>query len=268
MPSDPHSSTIDFSGTTDDVPVILVTGGARGIGKGIATYLLGAGCRVVILDILRKEGEALVRKLAGQGDIRFIRADISDEEQVVKAVNRIGNWFGCLNGVVNNAAIAEPYTGPFECLALEDWQNYLDVNLTGTFLVCRETIALLRQSRGAMVNIASTRWLQSEPQSEAYAATKGGVVSLTHALAITLSGQVRVNCISPGWIAVDTGSESNHEKPVHLTETCHRQHPAGRVGQTDDIAAMVKHLLSPEAGFITGQNIVIDGGMTRKMVYE
>ena len=250
------------------VPVILVTGGARGIGKGVASYLLSAGHRVVILDRLRDEGESLARDLAGQGDIRFIRADVSDEEQVARAVARVRNWFGCLHGVVNNAAIAEPYTGPFEYLALDDWQHYLDVNLTGTFLVCRETISLLRQNRGAIVNIASTRWLQSEPQTEAYAASKGAIVSLTHALAMTLSGQVRVNCISPGWIAVDEVSESGHVKPVHLTETCHQQHPAGRVGEPDDIASMVKFLLSSESGFITGQNFVIDGGMTKKMVYE
>ncbi|CAM3630934.1 SDR family oxidoreductase [Parendozoicomonas haliclonae] len=249
-------------------PVILVTGGARGIGKGISSYLLGCGYRVVMLDILREDGERLARDLAHLGDIRFIRADVADEDQVSSAINRIRNWFGYLNGVVNNAAIAEPYTGPLEFLALEDWQSYIDVNVTGTFLISRATIPLLQQSQGAIVNIASTRWLQSEPQSEAYAASKGAIVSFTHALAISLSGQVRVNCISPGWIAVDAVSENGHLKPVHLTETCHRQHPAGRVGRPDDIASMVKFLLSNESGFITGQNFVIDGGMTRKMVYE
>ncbi|MTI13656.1 SDR family oxidoreductase [Sansalvadorimonas verongulae] len=249
-------------------PVVLVTGGARGIGKGIATYLLAQGYRVVILDCLRKDGEELVCQLACEGDIRFIRADVSDEEQVNKSLTRVQNWFGCLHGLVNNAAIAEPYTGPFEFLALEDWQQYLDINLTGPFLVTRAALPMLRLSNGAIVNIASTRWLQSEPQSEAYAATKGGVVSLTHALAISLSGQVRVNCISPGWIDVGSGSFSEHEKPMHLTETCHNQHPAGRVGKADDIAVMVEFLLSPKAGFITGQNLVIDGGMTRKMIYE
>ena len=252
----------------DDRPVVLVTGGARGIGKGIAIWLLEQGYQVVILDCLRNEGEELVRQLAPLGDIRFIRADISDEEQVNKALTRIQNWFGSLSGLVNNAAIAEPYTGPFEFLALEDWQQYLDVNLTGTFLVTRAALPMLRLSQGSVINIASTRWLQSEPQSEAYAATKGAIVSLTHALAITMSGQVRVNCISPGWIDVSSEGSGNHDKPVHLTETCHNQHPAGRVGKAEDIAAMVEYLLSDKAEFITGQNFVIDGGMTRKMVYE
>ncbi len=251
-----------------EAPVVLVTGGARGIGQGMARYLLGAGYHVVIFDRLRDEGEALVRNLAAQGDIRFIRADISDESQVKRAVSRIGNWFSRLNAVVNNAAIAEPYTGPFEYLALEDWQHYLDVNLTGAFLICRESIQMLRQSQGAIVNIASTRWLQSEPQSEAYAASKGGLVSLTHALAITLSGQVRVNCVSPGWIEVSHLRGDDSIKPVHLTETCHNQHPAGRVGEADDVSSLVEFLISPRSSFITGQNIVVDGGMTCKMVYE
>lgn len=252
----------------DDKPVVLVTGGARGIGKGIATWLLEQEYQVVILDCLRNEGEELVRQLASRGDIRFIRADISDEEQVSKALTRIRNWFGSLYGVINNAAIAEPYTGPFEFLALEDWQQYLDVNLTGTFLVTRAALPMLRLSQGVVINIASTRWLQSEPQSEAYAATKGAIVSLTHALAITMSGQVRVNSISPGWIDVDSDGSNEHDKPLHLTETCHNQHPAGRVGKAADIAAMVEYLLSDKAEFITGQNFVVDGGMTRKMVYE
>ncbi|MCL6271088.1 SDR family oxidoreductase [Sansalvadorimonas sp. 2012CJ34-2] len=249
-------------------PVILVTGGVRGIGQGVARYLLKEGYRVVIMDCLREEGEKLARSLACDGDIRFIRGDVSDEHQVQKGISRIGNWFGRLDGVVNNAAIAEPYSGPFEYLALEDWQHYLNINLTGAFLVCRESVELLRQSKGAIVNVASTRWLQSEPQCEAYAASKGGLVALTHALAITFSGQVRVNCISPGWIEVSHLRGDEGMKPVHLTETCHNQHPAGRVGQVRDVAGMVEFLLSDKSGFITGQNFVVDGGMTRKMVYE
>ncbi len=259
--------SVDQSAGLSLASVILVTGGVRGIGKSIAMTLLDAGHRVVILDVLRDEGERLIRTLAPRGDIRFIRADVGNEEQVKKALARVRNWFGHLNGVVNNAGISDPCSGPLEYLSLEDWQHYINVNLTGTFLVCRESVAMLRQSKGAIVNIASTRWLQSEPQSEAYAASKGGVVSMTHAMAVSLSGEVRVNCISPGWIAVDTISRDGQIEPAELTETCHSQHLAGRVGQTDDIANMVKFLLSPKSGFITGQNFVIDGGMTKKMIY-
>ena len=116
----------------------------------------------------------------------------------------------------------------------------------------------LRRARGAIVNIASTRAVQSEPQTEAYAAAKGGMVALTHALAISLGPQVRVNCVSPGWI--DTGK-------TKLRRVDHEQHPVGRVGRPEDVAQLVAFLLSDAAGFATGQDYILDGGMTRKMIY-
>jgi NAD(P)-dependent dehydrogenase (short-subunit alcohol dehydrogenase family) len=118
-----------------------------------------------------------------------------------------------------------------------------------------------------MPEIASTRALQSEPNGEAYAASKGGVVSLTHALAVSLGSDVRVNAISPGWIEVrDRQQKSRREEPVP-SEADRMQHPAGRVGVPEDIASLVGYLLSPDAGFVTGQNFVVDGGMTKKMIY-
>ena len=236
-------------------PVALVTGGARGVGRGIAHCLLNAGWRVVVADVLKAESEALLPT----NKIEYICTDISNEEQIAKLFAHIKSVYGSLNGVVNNAAIANPYTGAVETLALEEWQRFINTNLTGTFLVGRAAIPLLRATRGAMVNIASTRWQQSEPHCEAYAATKGGVVAMTHALALSLSGQVRVNCISPGWIATDHSSLSPND---------HHQHPAGRVGKPEDIGNMVEFLLSEKSGFITGQNFVIDGGMTKKMMYD
>ena len=236
-------------------PLALVTGGARGVGRGIAHCLLNAGWRVVVADVLKAESEALLPT----NKIEYICTDISNEEQIAKLFAHIKSVYGSLNGVVNNAAIANPYTGAVETLALEEWQRFINTNLTGTFLVGRAAIPLLRATRGAMVNIASTRWQQSEPHCEAYAATKGGVVAMTHALALSLSGQVRVNCISPGWIATDHSSLSPND---------HHQHPAGRVGKPEDIGNMVEFLLSEKSGFITGQNFVIDGGMTKKMMYD
>jgi NAD(P)-dependent dehydrogenase (short-subunit alcohol dehydrogenase family) len=122
-------------------------------------------------------------------------------------------------------------------------------------------VPVLRRAGGAaaIVNIASTRALQSEPNTEAYAASKGGIVALTHALAVSLGPAVRVNCISPGWIDV---------RASQLSDQDHAQHPVGRVGKPLDIAKLVLFLLSEDAGFITGQNFVVDGGMTRKMIYE
>lgn len=245
---------IDNSTKTSS-PVALVTGGARGVGKGIAHCLLNAGWRVIIADVLKPESDALL----SPDTIEYVCTDISNEEQVANLFEHINSVYGNLNGVVNNAAIANPYTGTMETLALKEWQRFIDTNLTGTFLVGRAAIPLLRASRGAMVNIASTRWQQSEPHCEAYAATKGGVVAMTHALALSLSGQVRVNCISPGWIATDHSSLSPND---------HHQHPAGRVGRPEDIGNMVEFLLSEKSGFITGQNFVIDGGMTKKMIYD
>ena len=249
-------------------PVVLVTGGAQGIGRGITAYFLAKGYSVVVADSDREAGEELMGLLSRQGDVRFIRTDVSSEESVQRCIARVQHWFGGLDGLVNNAGIADPYTGPLEYLDLEDWQRIIDVNLTGVFLMVRQALGLLRVRHGAIVNIASTRYLQSEPQTEAYAASKGGVVALTHALAVSLSGQIRVNCISPGWIEVGELQKARSRRPVHLTETCHQQHPVGRVGEAQDVASLVHFLLSDEAGFMTGQNIILDGGMTRKMVYE
>jgi NAD(P)-dependent dehydrogenase (short-subunit alcohol dehydrogenase family) len=141
-------------------------------------------------------------------------------------------------------------------------------NLTGMFLTTKHAAAELRKGRGAIVNIASTRALQSEPNTEAYAASKGGIVALTHALAMSLGPAVRVNCISPGWIDVSEWKKPSQRKAAELRPEDHAQHPAGRVGTPLDIGKLALYLLSSDAGFITGQNFVVDGGMTRKMIYE
>jgi len=120
---------------------------------------------------------------------------------------------------------------------------------------------------GAIINIASTRALMSEPDTESYSASKGGLAALTHALAISFGPEVRVNCISPGWIDVSAWQKHNRRRPEALSEADHEQHPAGRVGRVEDVAAMAVFLASEESGFITCQNFVVDGGMTKKMIY-
>jgi NAD(P)-dependent dehydrogenase (short-subunit alcohol dehydrogenase family) len=142
------------------------------------------------------------------------------------------------------------------------------VNLTGAFLMAKHAAPHLRQVRGAIVNVASTRALQSEANTEAYSASKGGLVALTHALAVSLGPDVRINCVSPGWIDVSGWQKVANRKPATLSDADHAQHPAGRVGTPEDIAEMVAYLLSDAAGFVTGQNFVVDGGMTKKMIYE
>jgi NAD(P)-dependent dehydrogenase (short-subunit alcohol dehydrogenase family) len=232
----------------------IVTGGGHGIGKAIVFKLLDEGCRVMVLESNRAWIEALEHK---ENDRLFpFLCDVGVPEEVEQTVKIAGQQFGCIDYVVNNAGIS--CFKPIENVTVEDWNRVLSVNLGSIFYLIKSVKPLLSE-HSAIVNIASTRALMSEPDSEAYAATKGGIVALTHALSISLSPKTRVNCISPGWIEV------NHYE--NLSEADHLQQPVGRVGLVNDIAEAAAFLLNEKAGFITGQNIVIDGGMTKKMIY-
>ena len=243
-------------------PVALVTGGAQGIGRGIAYHLHTRGYAVVVADIDAEAGAE-----CAQWDLDFVRTDMGDETSVADCVAQTLDRYGRLDALVNNAGIADPANGPVEQLSLEHWNRVIGVNLTGCFLGVKHAAAALRAAHGAVVNIASTRALQSEPDTEAYAASKGGIVALTHALAVSLGPDIRVNCISPGWIEVRDWQKEARAQTPDLSPEDHVQHPAGRVGRPADIASLAHFLLSAEAGFITGQNFVVDGGMTRKMIY-
>ncbi len=224
----------------------LVTGGGRGIGRAVAARLLADGWQVVVAD----------READGPAGCRSVRVDVGDEGQVRALVAGIGAGEGRLDALVCNAGFG--ITKPLGQLSLAEWSSVLATNLTSTFLLARAGEAMLRTAKGAIVTIASTRAHQSEPDSEAYAASKGGLVALTHALAASFAGDIRVNCVSPGWILTKGPAPSAADDA---------QHWAGRVGRVEDIAAAVAFLLGGEAGFITGAELVVDGGMSRKMIY-
>ena len=221
-----------------DRPVALVTGGAHGIGAAIAARLTRDGFQVVVADM--RPGT-------------HVQCDVSDETAVNALIGGIGPRLDaliCNAGVSANKPIAE--------LSLAEWSRVVATNLTSTFLLVRAAERLLRAARGSVVTIASTRAHMSEANTEAYSASKGGLVALTHALSISLAPDVRVNCVSPGWIFT---------KGQPLCDADHAFHPAGRVGTPEDVAGLVAFLVGPECGFITGAEFIVDGGVTRKMIY-
>ena len=237
-------------------PVALITGGAKGIGRAIARHLLASGWHVAIIDLANS---GLRRVLARDRDILAIEGDVREEHTASDAVAATIHRFHHLDAVVSNAGIM--VRKPLRRLTLAEWHRVLETNLTATFLLARAAEKPLRKARGAIVTIASTRASMSEPNTESYSASKGGLLALTHALAMSLAPEVRVNCVSPGWI--ETRDYSG------LRRKDHKQHPAGRVGRPGDVAEIVSWLLDGKrSGFVTGANFVIDGGMTRKMIYE
>ncbi len=251
-----------------DHPVVHVTGAARGVGFAVAQWLISRGRQVTISDIDTAAGEEAAEALAGETPVVFHKVDVRDESEASACIRDIVDRFGRLDALVNNAGIATPWHGPVEELSLDSWRAVIDTNLTGAFIMTKYAAPHLRASKGSIVNIASTRALQSEPDGEPYAASKGGILSLTHALAMSLGPDVRVNSISPGWIEVSHLRPQSEARHVELREADHSQHAAGRVGMGSDIGAAVAFLISPDAGFITAENLVVDGGMVRKMVYR
>jgi NAD(P)-dependent dehydrogenase (short-subunit alcohol dehydrogenase family) len=248
--------------------VIVVTGGAKGIGACIAQTFIDLGANVIFSDIDAEAGqerEELLNQRAGVAQAKFIPADLRESEQVGMFCHQVLENSANINLIINNAGFFKQTALLKRPLA--EWDDVIALNLRATYLCSQLLSQALISTKGSIINIASTRALMSEHDTEPYSASKGGIVALTHSLAISLGKfGVRVNAISPGWI--ETSLWQLPPKTEQLRPIDHEQHPVGRVGRPEDIAQACLFLASDiAAGFITGHNLVVDGGMTKKMIY-
>ncbi|WP_071429311.1 SDR family oxidoreductase [Angelakisella massiliensis] len=220
--------------------VAVITGGGKGIGKAIGEQFQKEGARVCVIDLLPND---------------YFQGDLADQAVLEQFAHKVIADYGHIDYLINNAL---PLMKGIDQCSYDEFNYALRVGVTAPFYLAK-LFAPHFAPGGAIVNISSSRDRMSQPQTESYTAAKGGISALTHALAVSLSGKVRVNSISPGWIDTDY---TVYDGPDAI------QQPAGRVGNPLDIANMVLYLCSDKAGFITGENICIDGGMTRQMIYH
>lgn len=242
---------------------VWVTGGAQGIGKAIVKSFLEKGAHVAFCDIDAVAGQETGQELSAlPGKLHFFQSDVANSQQTLQFAQLALNALGGVDILVNNVGIGAG-NGDF----LAEWNRVFTVNVTAAMLLSKEC-ANHMPFGSAIVNIVSTRALMSEANTFAYSASKGALLSLTHAMAVTYGPNVRVNSICPGWIETAQWKRQDQRyTPKHSAQD-EAQHPAGRVGIPQDIAHAVLFLCQEENGFITGSNLVIDGGMTIKMIYQ
>lgn len=220
--------------------VVVVTGGAKGIGKTIADEFRKAGAHVCVIDLLKND---------------YFVGDLADQTVLDAFADKVIADYGRVDVLVNNAL---PLMKGIDECTYEQFNYALRVGVAAPFYLTKRFAPYFAPD-ASVINVSSSRDRMSQPQTESYTAAKGGISALTHALAVSLAGKVRVNSISSGWIDTDFTIYDGADAV---------QHPAGRVGNPLDIANMVLFLCSDKAGFITGENIRIDGGMTRQMIYH
>jgi NAD(P)-dependent dehydrogenase (short-subunit alcohol dehydrogenase family) len=248
--------------------VIAITGGGAGIGRGLAWHFAREGYAVSITDSDREAGaEALqVMQEAGVKAI-FTPGDVSKPADVARWLKKTKDKLGCPDVLVNNAGIM--IRKDVLKLNVAEFDHVIAANLRGTFLCSQAAAKMMAKRRkgGCIINMASTRAFMSEPGTEGYTASKGGIVALTHGMAISLAPhRIRVNSVSPGWIETAGWQKAAKAKRPHHSRADREQHPVGRVGVPEDIAKACQYL-AEGANFMTGQNIIVDGGMSVKMIY-
>lgn len=248
--------------------VVFVTGGAQGIGRAICVDYAKEGASVLISDIDEDAGKELESELIHNGlSALFIKTDVSKESDILNAFKICVEKFKTVDILINNAGVGG-FKGLLES-STELWDKIISINLRGAYICSREAAKVMAEKNsGNIINIASTRAFMSESDTEAYSASKGGIIALTHSMAVSLGHKgIRVNSISPGWIETCTHQKSSTvSTPSHSMED-KMQHPVGRVGTPEDISKACMFLTSDNATFITGTNLTIDGGMTIKMIY-
>lgn len=233
---------------------VVITGGGHGIGKAAAVAFINCGAQVFVIDC---DDKRLHQLKAQHPKIHTFLGDIAQKE-CLQPFYQYVHHYGKIDILINNACIGPK--GLLSQLSYEEFDHFLAIGLKAPYELSRLFQCDLIENCGNIINIASSRAFQSEPDSEAYASVKGGIVALTHALAMSLAGQVRVNAIAPGWINVQENSQ--------ITQADQEAIPVGRVGKAEDVVNMIMFLVSDQGSFITGETITIDGGMSKRMIYH
>lgn len=234
---------------------VVVTGGAHGIGKQICLDFLNAGAKVCFIDIDKELGNTFE---AEHNNLYFYHGDVAIKDELLKFVDFSKEKMGSVSILINNAC--RGLKGILSDCSYDEFDEVLSIGLKAPYELSRLLREDLIHNQGSIINIASSRAFQSEPDSEAYASAKGGIVALTHALSASLANKVRVNCVAPGWIDVEDTIDFSEEDKASI--------PVGRVGKPNDISQIILFLCSTSSSFISGETFVVDGGMSKRMIYH